>query len=304
MMIGRSCSAASPRMLRQIESHPCAAFRYRTAPLWGVLPANVPAPANHRQPGKRGNPRALQQTLGDAAHGSRPPPAPAAHDEQQGSRLRRLTRGTLACDGAAADVATGASSANGSICPRSRMVAPYTAAKAAGLYTSTTAPDASTDIPASPGKRESWGPRFFTTISWLPSTSSTCRARRALHCAKSSPDGSCPPTPYCAAQIAAGTSPVERHGLMAFTELAATVCLLQIVQGRATHHLYQVGGNTCRHMAQRSMTTWVTAVVSGSNHTERGTLAAACVVVFQCARLKRSPQSAPHPYQCHARQAC
>ena len=39
-------------------------------------------------------------------------------------------------------------------------------------------PDAKSVMPASPGKRESCGPRFLTTTSWLPITSSTLIAMR------------------------------------------------------------------------------------------------------------------------------
>ncbi|MNC90402.1 hypothetical protein D3C83_64940 [compost metagenome] len=39
-------------------------------------------------------------------------------------------------------------------------------------------PSGSTVAPVTPGTRASWGPMLFTTISWLPSSSSTCTAMR------------------------------------------------------------------------------------------------------------------------------
>src|SRR5438309_2095135 len=56
----------------------------------------------------------------------------------------------------------------------------------AGLMMSTIRPSPITVAPPTPGTRESCGPMFLTTISWLPMSSSTCNAMRWMPLRRSS----------------------------------------------------------------------------------------------------------------------
>src|SRR6218665_827963 len=100
----------------------------------------------------------------------------------------------------------------------------------------TTAPEASTDMPARPGRRDSWGPRFFTTTSWLPKTSSTCKAMRcdALRKITTGPvlPTNSPPPPATADATPGQAGDFGRGGETGHEDQAGDLGVVQLCVGR------------------------------------------------------------------------
>ena len=106
----------------------------------------------------------MQQALRDAAHGER------VVDHQHQRRLR--ARPTASTAGASAPSAIAARGHARAPLRRTAWPAPP------GCRSAPARRRRSSVMPARPGSRASCGPRFLTTTSWLPSTSSTCSAMR------------------------------------------------------------------------------------------------------------------------------
>ena len=134
-------------------------------------------------------------------------------------------------------------------------------------------------MPASPGRRDSCGPRFLTTTSWLPSTSSTCSATRcaALRitttgCERPAGHGrACRPAAARRARRRASSDRPRRSG-----RWHRPVRCPRPAHARPVRPASRA--RRCCSSPQRSMTTCVTAVVSGSTSRKTAPCPAAVAV--------------------------
>ena len=120
-------------------------------------------------------------------------------------------------------------------------------------------------MPARPGRRDSCGPRFLTTTSWLPRTSSTCSAMRCW-ALRITTTGMVRPVSVAAARaLQQRAEPEERQRSCRPSCSAAGVGSARSRRAWPRRTIStSVDGTATVVAPQRSITTCVTAVVSGS----------------------------------------
>jgi hypothetical protein len=105
-------------------------------------------------------------------------------------------------------------------------------------------------MPARPGRRASCGPRFFTTTSWLPSTSSTCSATRCAALRKITTGGLALLLAARGARLQQRARPEE--GQLLAGELEACRCCrpAALPSAARAHQFHQVGRHADRQLAR------------------------------------------------------